>query len=179
MKIILPVFFLFIVLSSNTDLFGQQAISFNPLRNQLLSNDTIPVKSNTIPNKSDSVFQTVSGQLAPPDSVEVEADFPGGVTEFTNFLNNHLNPDVPINKGAPAGKYQVVAQFIIDIDGSVTNAKALTNCGFGMEQELIRAIKLSPKWKPAIQYGRPVKAYRKQPITFVIEEEKRKKRRLF
>lgn len=41
-----------------------------------------------------------------------------------------------------------------------------------MEQEAIRVLKKATKWKAAIQNGYPVKAYRKQPITFqVLEDE--------
>jgi protein TonB len=39
-----------------------------------------------------------------------------------------------------------------------------------MEEEAVRAIKWGPKWKPAIQNGRNVNAYRQQPITFVVAE---------
>jgi Secretion system C-terminal sorting domain/Gram-negative bacterial TonB protein C-terminal len=59
-------------------------------------------------------------------------------------------------------------QFIADKEGNVGNIRALTKHGFGMEQECIRVMKLSPKWNPAMQNGIPVKAYRKQPFTFVI-----------
>ncbi len=38
-----------------------------------------------------------------------------------------------------------------------------------MEDEAIRVIKRGPKWTPAIQNGRNVNAYRKQPITFVVQ----------
>ena len=40
-----------------------------------------------------------------------------------------------------------------------------------MEQECIRVMKLSPNWIPARQNGQVVKAYRKQPFTFVIVKE--------
>ena len=40
-----------------------------------------------------------------------------------------------------------------------------------MEEEAMRAIKKAPKWNAAIQNGREVNAYRKQPITFVVSEE--------
>jgi protein TonB len=41
-----------------------------------------------------------------------------------------------------------------------------------MEEEVMRVIQKSPKWRPAMQNGKPVKAYRKQPITFVVNEKK-------
>ena len=40
-----------------------------------------------------------------------------------------------------------------------------------MEQEVMRIIKNSAQWQPASQNGRMVKAYRKQPVTFMIEED--------
>jgi hypothetical protein len=38
-----------------------------------------------------------------------------------------------------------------------------------MEAEVIRVIKKSGKWIPATMKGKPVKAYRKQPITFIVD----------
>jgi hypothetical protein len=37
-----------------------------------------------------------------------------------------------------------------------------------MEEEVIRVIERSGKWTPALQNGKPLKAYRKQPITFLL-----------
>jgi hypothetical protein len=37
-----------------------------------------------------------------------------------------------------------------------------------MEDEVLRVITKGPKWNPAIQDGRAVKAYRKQPVTFMV-----------
>jgi len=39
-----------------------------------------------------------------------------------------------------------------------------------MEKEVIRLMKTPPKWKAAIQNGRVVRAYHKQPVTFVVTE---------
>lgn len=102
--------------------------------------------------------------------VEVEASFPGGLSAWARYLERNLNRDVPGENGAPPGTYPVVVQFIVDKEGNVSEVKALTNHGYGMEEEAVRAIKRGPKWTPAIQNGRQVKAYRKQPITFVIAE---------
>lgn len=103
------------------------------------------------------------------EQVEYEATFPGGTEAWINFLVKTVNSSVAIDNGAPIGVYTVVAQFIVNKDGTIVDIKTLTNHGFGMEQEVIRTLKLSGKWSPAIQNGRPVKAYRKQPITFQVE----------
>ena len=103
-------------------------------------------------------------------SVEKEAEFPGGDKAWMKFLTNNLNGQVPLDHEAPAGKYTVWIQFIVDREGSVSDLKALTNNGYGMEEEAMRVLRKVPKWTPALQNGRNVKAYRKQPITFVVTE---------
>jgi protein TonB len=103
------------------------------------------------------------------EKVEVEASCPGGETAWKEFLGKTLNPKVPIKKRAPRGAYTVWVQFVVDKAGNLGQFKALTNQGYGMEDEVIRVLKKSPPWIPATQNGRAVKAYRKQPITFEVQ----------
>ena len=110
------------------------------------------------------------------EKVEVEAEFSGGRKAWLNFLVKNLNPDVPVNKGAPAGKYTVVARFIINKNGALDSIAVETSHGYGMEEEVMRVLAMSPNWQPAIQNERPVRAYRRQPFTFLIEEKGRKRR---
>jgi periplasmic protein TonB len=100
--------------------------------------------------------------------VEVEAKFTG---DWGKFLTRNLNANLPVDNGAPAGQYKVIIEFVVDKEGNVSDIKPLTNLGYGMEQEAIRVLKKATKWLPAIQNGYPVKAYRTQPITFVVEEQ--------
>jgi len=100
--------------------------------------------------------------------VEIDAKFDGN---WEKFLLRNLNPQTPIDNNAPAGNYTVTMQFVVDIDGTVSDIKALSNLGYGLEQEAIRVLKKATKWEPAIQNGRKVKAYRKQSITFQVTEE--------
>ncbi len=103
--------------------------------------------------------------------VEEEASFPGGLPSWRTFLMKNLDPNIPIDNGAPSGKYTVTVQFVVGKDGAVSNIKALTNFGFGMEEEVVRIIQKSGNWSPALQNGKAVNAYRKQPVTFVLEQE--------
>lgn len=108
------------------------------------------------------------------EKVEIEAAFPGGSSAWRNYLERNLNGMVPRLNNAPAGSYTVIIQFIVNLDGSISDLKALTNHGYGMEEEAIRAIKRGPKWLPAIQNGRQVKAYRSQPITYIVDNGSKK-----
>ncbi len=106
------------------------------------------------------------------EKVEVEASFKGGEREWRKYLERNLDQNVPVKNGCKlAGTYTVIVKFIVDKEGSVSDVRALTNHGFGMEEEAMRMIKKGPDWVPAIQNGRQVKVYRKQPITFEIAEK--------
>lgn len=124
-----------------------------------------------------SFSQTVSSADSTADAdlvfekVEVEASFPGGAKEWMNFLVKNIDPNVPVEKGCRPGTYTVRIQFIVERDGRIRDVKALTNHGFGMEEEFMRVLKKGPKWVPAMQNGRLVNAYRKLPFTFVIARE--------
>lgn len=103
--------------------------------------------------------------------VEIDAKYPGGDAAWRNFLEHNLRGEVPVENGATTGVYTVIIQFVVDKEGNVSDIKPLTGIGFGMEQEAMRVIRKSGKWTAAIQNGREVKAYRKQPITFKVEEQ--------
>lgn len=89
---------------------------------------------------------------------------------WKQYLLKNLNTKIPLDNGAPEGTYTVVVEFSVDKDGSVSDMRALTNHGFGMEEEAMRMIKKGSNWVPGIQNGRQLKMIKKQPITFVIAE---------
>lgn len=99
-----------------------------------------------------------------------EASFTGGKDNWIRYIQRNLKADVAVKKGAPLGQYTVVVQFVVDTDGQVINIKPITAFGYGMEEEVVRLMQKSPRWQPAWIYGTKVKAYRKQPITFVVEK---------
>jgi len=90
--------------------------------------------------------------------------------DWPKFLTRNLNAEVPVENGAPVGRYNVVIQFVVDQQGNVSDITPITNYGFGMEQEAIRVLKKAKGWKAGIQNGHEVKSYHKQPITFVVED---------
>ncbi len=126
------------------------------------------------PHKSDTIPGEDTNSLKIFEKVDIEAAFEGGEQGWRTFLEQNLNANTPVDKGAPAGSYTVWVQFIVDKEGKISDIKALTRNGYGMENEVMRIIRKSPLWSPAEQNGRKVKAYRKQPVTFVVQEEKKK-----
>ncbi len=132
------------------------------LNNSYCQKDSVRTKQNTAIGVDGKVFE----------KVEVEAAFPGGVDAWRLYLQQNLKANVPVKKGAPAGAYKVIVKFIVSTDGQITDVEAETDYGFGMEKEVIRIIKKGPKWLPAMQNGKSVNAYRRQPITFLVTNEK-------
>jgi len=115
----------------------------------------------------------------PPDSVKVnykvfiqveeEAYYTADDTAWRKYLIRNLNPNVPVDNDAPAGRYTVIVKFIVSKDGSLSDIACENDPGFGMCGEVIRPIKKSKNWQPAVQNKRAVNAYRRQRVTFLVE----------
>jgi len=119
------------------------------------SPDTIMEKAN---DDSDIIFS----------KVEIEAAFPGGDAAWRRYLEKNLMNFNPADNGAPDGMYTVRVRFIVDKQGNIDSVTALSHYGYGMEEIAIRVIKKGPKWTPAIMNGHNVKAFRTQPISFLV-----------
>jgi periplasmic protein TonB len=103
--------------------------------------------------------------------VEVEAGFPGGDGAWRSYLQKNLNGQVASDNGAAAGTYTVIVKFVVSKDGSLSDITCESDPGYGICEEAKRVIKKTKNWTPAIQNGRNVNAYRRQPITFAVEEQ--------
>lgn len=103
-------------------------------------------------------------------TVEREAEFPGGNAAWARYVQKTLDGFNPSENGAAPGKYQVMVRFVVSKDGSISDVQAETNFGYGMEEQAVKCIKKGPNWKPALQNGNNVNAYRRQPVTFMVEE---------
>jgi periplasmic protein TonB len=103
--------------------------------------------------------------------VQIPAEFPGGLPAWIKYLERNLNRDLPVENGAPPGKYTVIVSFIVDKTGGISEVKAENDPGYGTKDEAVRVIKRGPNWKPAVQNGRNVIYRHKQSITFMVSEE--------
>ncbi len=128
---------------------------------QTISNiDSIPNRSDTKTIDQEDLHVFVKAEKNP--------QFPGGLSGWKEFLKEKLNPNIPVLNGAPVGTYTVMIRFIVKKDGTLKDFAAETKFGFGMETEVIRILKESPKWIPAMQNGYNVNFYIRQPVTFVV-----------
>lgn len=61
----------------------------------------------------------------------------------------------------------VIVSFIIEQDGTLTNAKIERSPDDSLSEEALRVVRLSPKWEPGMQEGRKVRTKLMIPIRFV------------
>lgn len=102
--------------------------------------------------------------------VEVEAQFPGGEGKWNQYVQREVERHIDeLTDDGQAGTCEV--QFIVDKEGNVSNVEALSMKGTKLSEVAVNAIKKGPKWIPAIQNGRQVKAWRRQKITFRLPDE--------
>lgn len=63
----------------------------------------------------------------------------------------------------------VVASFVIEKDGSITDAKILRDIGGQCGDEALRVVNMMPKWTPGKQRGRAVRVQFNLPVRFKLE----------
>lgn len=101
-------------------------------------------------------------------SIEKLPEFPGGLTKFYKFIGENFKMSAEANKIKIEGKAYM--QFIIEKDGSLSDIKTIKDPGYGLGDEAIRVLKLSPKWTAATQEGKAVRVMYSLPITFQSAE---------
>ena len=100
--------------------------------------------------------------------VEIESAYPGGDAAWRRYLLKSLQYPSDAQDNGIQGA--VVVQFIVDKEGVVSDVQAISGPE-ELRREAERVIKKSGKWTPAVQNGRQVKSYKKQPIVFQLAEE--------
>jgi TonB family protein len=97
-----------------------------------------------------------------------EAEFKGGNQKWITFLTKSLSTEFTTKNKTEEYK-TVVVEFIVDKSGNVVNTKVFESSGnSALDADAVRTIQSSPQWIPAIQYNKPVNAYRRQPVTYVL-----------
>jgi protein TonB len=109
---------------------------------------------------------------ADPDSVYVMVDelpvFPGGDTTLLKIVaQNTVYPE-----GARINKIQgkVVVRFVVEKDGSVSNAEVIKGVNPLLDAEAVRVVSSLPKFEsPAKKDGSAVKVHFMIPIAFALK----------
>jgi len=98
------------------------------------------------------------------DVVEESPSYPGGEEARVWFVQEHLIYPEKARSMGLQGK--VFMTFTVETDGRLTDIRVLRGLGGGCDEEAIRLIQQMPKWKPALQRGKPVRAQFNLPLKF-------------
>jgi protein TonB len=104
----------------------------------------------------------------PFTKVEIESSYAQGEEAWRRFLIKNFHPsEEAINNGIQG---TVIVEFIVDVEGNVSGVKAVSGPK-EYWQEAVRVIGKSGKWTAAIQNGRQVKSFKRQPIIIQLQGE--------
>ena len=98
--------------------------------------------------------------------VEVMPEYIGGDAARQKFLADNVKYPKEIGEGDIEGT--VLVSFVVETDGSITNVEVVKSAGKELDAEAVRVTKLMPKWQPAVQRGKPVRARFRMPIRFAL-----------
>ncbi len=103
---------------------------------------------------------------------EKEATFKGGDKAWLKYLLGKLGAAKYPDAYFQGRSYGIVyVQFIVGADGKIIDAFTINSVDKELDEIALKIIQQSPRWEPAVQFNRNVKAYRKQPITFSKVEQ--------
>lgn len=108
----------------------------------------------------------------PSDPVYRVADqmprFQGGDAALIRFLGEQIQYPKEAQDQKIEGR--VITRFVVDKDGSVTDAGILRGIHPLLDAEALRVVRLFPKWEPGIVDGKPVRVMFTVPIAFSLPE---------
>lgn len=99
--------------------------------------------------------------------VEKMPEFPGGTTALNDYLRNNLVYPTPAKEAGAQGT--VLVEFVVERDGSVSNATVKVAQFPALDEEALRVVRSLPKWKPGEANGRKVRVYYNVPIRFSLQ----------
>lgn len=80
------------------------------------------------------------------------------------YLNKNLRyPSFALDNGIEG---TVVIGFVVEPDGTISNAKIVRDIGGGCGEEALRVVKAMPAWRPGMQSGRAVRVQFNLPVRF-------------
>ena len=117
---------------------------------------------NSAPVRSDEPNENITTEEMP--------QFPGGEVALFNYLKKEQRYPQEAQRKRIEGV--VHTSFVLNEDGSISNAIVLRGLGEGCDEEALRLVNNMPHWTPGKQFGRPVKVQFNLPIRFPLSKVK-------
>ena len=108
------------------------------------------------PEQNNQVYTVAMLEQAP--------SFPGGKAEMYRFVSNTLM--YPTEAAEENVQGRVFVEFVVDRDGSISNARIVSGRHPALDREALRVVNAMPRWNPGLNNGHPVRVSYTLPITF-------------
>lgn len=107
-------------------------------------------------------------EVSPQDMLVVEQlpEFPGGAVELMKWLTTNLRYPASARQRRVQGR--VVARFIVNTDGSLSDFSLTERVDPALDQETMRVLHMMPRWKPGQQEQKPCRTMVSIPIVFKL-----------
>jgi len=94
-------------------------------------------------------------------------EFPGGQAALMKYLSQNIKYPTIAQENGTQGR--VTIGFVVNKDGSITDAKVLRGVDPYLDKEALRVINSMPKWKAGRQNGKNVRVKYTVPVLFRLQ----------
>ena len=98
---------------------------------------------------------------------ELMPEFVGGVDSLMSYLSSQITYPKQAKKNGVEGT--VYAQFVVGLDGSISEVIVVRGIGYGCDDEAIKVLNSMPKWIPGENRGKKVRVKYTLPIKFTLK----------
>ena len=129
---------------------------------------TTTLKYDTIPGETFTAvgtFEPVQGDVF--DVVEEMPQYPGGPQALFKFLGENVQYPAEAEKAGIQGR--VIATFVVEKDGSISQPTIVKSVDPLLDAEAIRVISAMPNWIPGKQNGKVVRVKYTVPLSFNLD----------
>jgi len=106
-------------------------------------------------------------QISQPDvfdKVDEAPQFPGGMAGLMQYLSSNIRYPEDAREAGTQGR--VIVSFIVEKDGSISNAKVAKPTYSSLDEEALRVVSAMPNWMPGKQNGQAVRVKYSVPVSF-------------
>ncbi len=126
--------------------------------NEQVSNDPSALETSCSATEEEDVFMVVSQM----------PEFPGGMGELMKYLGESI--EYPSKAKDNQWEGRVICQFIVEKDGSISNAEVVNSSGYQLlDVEAMRVVLNMPNWSSGKQNGDSVRVKFTLPISFKLQ----------
>lgn len=101
------------------------------------------------------------------DPIQIDPQFPGGVDSMYAFIARNFR----LPQRCDGVKGTIWVQFVIESDGTVSNAEVMQGIGNEYNKEALRVVQMMPRWTPSRFAGSktPIRSQYAVPIKIDFE----------